>query len=678
MKIISKEYSPYLIFLFLFAVCLLTYSNSLQNSFMMDDYGLILENTQFRNVKFLIFQFVPDLHKYLNIEDAPQAVYYRPFAHVLPMVSYLLFKDQVFYHHLINLMLFIFCCFLVYRMVEALLNDTQLAFLTALLYAVHPINGLMVNYVTANVFAFQLLLMMSGVISFLVACQGQKRLRLHFASIFCYLLAVLCHETALVFPLYLISVLIFLKGYKLTESIVKCRFHLLAGVAILLFRFQAASLKVSLLDKITGSEIHLVEYVASFTKVSFWYLSRLIFPFNIVIKWGTPVVRENFILWLTLFLILGGVIIFSIACRNKFPKAALALSWLAIGLIPVSVGSAFQIHYGFIIEPHWLFFPSIGIFWLLASGLNNLGKMFPRQLAFIFIGTICVFLIIQSRTHNRVWGNEKAYTIYWHREAPVLKGPVFYLASVYMKEGDFKTARKYFHEALEGTKTDWQIYNNLGLMAFQEGKEEEAIENYNKALVFFPQSGVLHNNLGIAYKIKDELILAEETFHQSIKLNPFLLEPRLNLIEIYKIREKFNKIEELCKANLAIDAHDSRSLQALIEAYFISGKPEKALKEIDNILARVSRYDAPFLTNLGSIAAVGNQHKIAKMLLVQAVKRDKNYSEAYLELGKLYGNFEHFDQAIKVWQEGLRVDPTDERFNVLMRKAEELLKTKNR
>ena len=36
---------------------------------MMDDYGLILNDTKIHNIKYLYYQFIPDKHQYLKIED---------------------------------------------------------------------------------------------------------------------------------------------------------------------------------------------------------------------------------------------------------------------------------------------------------------------------------------------------------------------------------------------------------------------------------------------------------------------------------------------------------------------------------------------------------------------------------------------------------------------------------
>ena len=75
-------------------VCLATYSNSLNNDFLIDDHGLILTDTKLRNSQFLFYHFVPDMNQYLQIGDSHRAAYYRPVPHVLIALNYLMFQDN--------------------------------------------------------------------------------------------------------------------------------------------------------------------------------------------------------------------------------------------------------------------------------------------------------------------------------------------------------------------------------------------------------------------------------------------------------------------------------------------------------------------------------------------------------------------------------------------------------
>ena len=62
-------------------------------------------------------------------------------------------------------------------------------------------------------------------------------------------------------------------------------------------------------------------------------------------------------------------------------------------------------------------------------------------------------------------------------------------------------------------------HNNLGIVLFQEGRLEEAIEVYNHVLQLNPDDAHAHANLGAALAEKNHLTQAIECYQRAIKLN---------------------------------------------------------------------------------------------------------------------------------------------------------------
>src|SRR3989338_6892531 len=136
-------------------LCFLVYSNSLNNGFMVDDHSLLLGNTRANNLNFLGEYFIPEKQVGSYVEGGGS--YYRPLAHLIPAVAYRLFGDNRIGHHLFNLFLFYVDCLVLYFFLMAIFGNRELSVMTAFLYVAHPINSLMINYLTANVFAVQLI-----------------------------------------------------------------------------------------------------------------------------------------------------------------------------------------------------------------------------------------------------------------------------------------------------------------------------------------------------------------------------------------------------------------------------------------------------------------------------------------------------------------------------------------
>jgi tetratricopeptide (TPR) repeat protein len=64
----------------------------------------------------------------------------------------------------------------------------------------------------------------------------------------------------------------------------------------------------------------------------------------------------------------------------------------------------------------------------------------------------------------------------------------------------------------------WSAYNNLGRIIFQEGKIDEAIEQYQKALEINPAHAEAHSNLGVALAEKGKIDEAIVHFQRALEL----------------------------------------------------------------------------------------------------------------------------------------------------------------
>ena len=65
-------------------------------------------------------------------------------------------------YHLLNLFLFALMSLLIYLVIGKVAANYHLAFLTGLFYLVHPINGILVNYISASIYAFQMIFMLGA------------------------------------------------------------------------------------------------------------------------------------------------------------------------------------------------------------------------------------------------------------------------------------------------------------------------------------------------------------------------------------------------------------------------------------------------------------------------------------------------------------------------------------
>ncbi len=99
------------------------------------------------------------------------------------------------------------------------------------------------------------------------------------------------------------------------------------------------------------------------------------------------------------------------------------------------------------------------------------------------------------------------------------------VGAVLLNVGRFPDAQVEFQKAVELDPTYADAYHNLGSAYAEQGKWEEAITAYKKALAqtIYSTPETTYNNLGYAYWALDRRTEAEEAFRAALQLEPKLV-----------------------------------------------------------------------------------------------------------------------------------------------------------
>ena len=123
-----------------------------------------------------------------------------------------------------------------------------------------------------------------------------------------------------------------------------------------------------------------------------------------------------------------------------------------------------------------------------------------------------------------------------------------------------------------------------GVDAEHQGKTDEAVQHYEKALTYTPEFYPAHNNLGSVYLARQDFDAAQAQFEAVLKINQNNAEAYFNLANVFLTTQRYPAAEREIEEGLQRrpDSAFGRFLQGLL--YSHTGRPELAEKSLQSAL----------------------------------------------------------------------------------------------
>ena len=498
----------------LFFVCLtfITYSNSLSSQFMMDDRGVLFDQTN-----------TPGIHQIGDVFNFNQAsaIYYRPVSAAFRSIANFFLPHNPFYYHILNIILFSSHCSLIFFLLKLLFKEYFIPFTTSVLYGVHPIHAIAVNYITAHeVILLGIFLDLSTIFFIFYIDKTRENLFL-ILSLLCFVAGLFTQEIAIVFPLILLLITFQLKMHTAKSTLKATWPYCLIAVFYIIFRVfvvqNTHNVIHMMIDYAQSSHINGLIYFQTIAELIFWYLKKLVLPQDIVLIWSLKPVPQGTYWAVPILAILIPAMFITFRKRWKGNACLFSLLWLMIGFLPLAGISLIYPGGGFSIEPHWFFFSSIGFFILSALALKFLCTGLGRITAIGVVIGLAGALGMTTKMYNQILESERTYCRYWVSIAPDYHLPNFWLGDSYLKEKNFEQAKYFFKRALIGRLIDWQVYANLGDIERARGHFEEAERYYLFAIKLAPLNAQLYDDLRQIYLLDGKTRQADNLWRKKNK-----------------------------------------------------------------------------------------------------------------------------------------------------------------
>lgn len=525
----QKNFSFALIFLFLLSF--IAYGNGLNNEFLIDDFGLVVSNS------ISSLGLIPDA-----FGRTFGGQYYRPFVTISFIFDYFFWKLNPFGFHLSNIILHSINAILFFIFLYMLFENFELSLLTSVLFAIHPINSVSVNYISDRGNLLAGIFMLSSLISFGYGYKLGLKRGYGFGFLL-FVCALLCRENAMIFPLYLAGVLLFLYR-KNTARFIAAAFIFVSVIDITYIVLRSYYFPLSTAVYKNHFPLFSLERLHVFFIMIWEYLSLAVFPYGVVFFRKINPAQLNWLNVLCFSLICSGIV-FLVRVFRKNRIFVFGLIWFLIGVVPLYKLLDARPEIGYVMQDSWVYFSSMGIFLIFSSLILFFKKHMHQIIYFIFVAIIFLTFVIATVYSNLLWKDSKTYCTYWLKYLP--ENPIAYisLGYYYLQNKDYELALYYYKKALDKNKVErdgeifiskktGKIYSQMGAAFYKQKIFNQAARYFIRALKINPNDLMAAFGLANTYYRQRDFKKAEEYYVRTLQINPRLIKARSNLVLVYK------------------------------------------------------------------------------------------------------------------------------------------------
>ncbi len=607
-----KKYSKYLPWIIIF-VTIIVYYNSINNDFLNWDDDRYVTGNQYlaltwENIKYFFSNFY--------------FVMYIPLTMLSYMLDYQIAGLELpWVYHLHNLILHLATTVLIYFFIKKLFDENNrkytIAFLTALLFGIHPLHVESVSWIAERKDVLYAMYFMASLFTYLFYVKTNK-LKFLALTFILFLFSLLAKTQAVVLPFALILIdylkrnfidnkdnllnFIILKDKRQIKIFIEKLPFFLLSATFAYIAIRASGTSEPFAENITTDTkiavetgYGLIESLALVSYSLFLYVAELLVPFKQSAIHPYPFDAGQMPGYFYIFII--------------FPLAYFATmlwAWIknkkviffSLTFFLANIFIVLRIK-NFIISEHYEYIPSIGLFLLFAFILNdfilkhrNLEKII-YSITFIYI----LLLSVQTIRRNFVFKDSLSF---WNdvtsKHSNVIVG--YYNRGNYLQklgdeiaENDKTKAIEFFNQAIadydktiELNPTNVGAYSNRGITKAKLGKYYEAIADFNKVVEIDSTYGNVYSNRGNAFALTGQWQKALNDYNKAIELKPNFADALFNrgmaFANLNRNKEAINDFTKVLE--LSPDRNDIYKQRGM--SYYFDNKFTEAIQDLTTYL----------------------------------------------------------------------------------------------
>jgi tetratricopeptide (TPR) repeat protein/peroxiredoxin len=205
------------------------------------------------------------------------------------------------------------------------------------------------------------------------------------------------------------------------------------------------------------------------------------------------------------------------------------------------------------------------------------------------------------------------------------------IGSVYLNQNKNAAAREAFERAVK-LKANYpdtlpDSWNNLGVIATREGRVDEAVENFQRALQLSPDHLLSLDNLGNAYRLQKRGDDARKVLEHALAIAPDDPEANYSLGMVFAQANDSAKAYEYLQRALHARPAYPEALNNLGILYLRTDRRDQAVASFEECIRIAPAFDQAYL-NLARVYAIEGARDQARGVLEQLLKQHPDHARA--------------------------------------------------
>lgn len=220
--------------------------------------------------------------------------------------------------------------------------------------------------------------------------------------------------------------------------------------------------------------------------------------------------------------------------------------------------------------------------------------------------------------------------------------------------GRLTEAESLYRQVLEAQPENANALHLLGVIAYQQGKHEAAVEMIQRAIVLNPNAAEFYNNCGEAFRAMGRLDAAMECYQKAVALNPGFAMAHNNLGIAYHAQGSLDQARACYEKTIALAPNLAEAYYHLGRIHLAQGRKENAVACLEKAIGNNPVFASAYF-ELGNVLQLLGQLDSAVLRYQKALELKPDYPEAFNNLGNIFHAQKKIDDAIACYYKAIKL-----------------------